>query len=356
MKREIVTAETIRLALAKGVPALIVAKGAIITPQAKDLVMEKNFSLQIADHDPSLPRGGAGMASAGLCQGFPAEAITPSPGVSAARPLPPLPALEKRNAKAAAPNGQTGVGVWSAGISIPVAGAGISVPIAGVGTSAANRVAPTPFGAIPPVPPEKKVTSPDVREAVRRAVLERLPEAARVDDLVRRLVDKALSEVSAPHSSSGCGSGCGACSGPCSCAPSAPLNELPPGPGRSKAGRVVAVDSRRLPWEKFPGAATGTVNIVDVITPKDGSPMGGGYLEWDAVSFPWHLTYAELDVVLEGELHISSDGKTVVGRPGDMLFIPADTHVIFSSPGYVKFAYAVWPADWSGTAAPVEGA
>ncbi len=364
MKREIVTAETIRLALAKGLPALIVAKGAIVTPQAKDLVMEKNFSLQIADSDPALPRGAAGMAPAGSCQGSPAGVFSTSSTVSAARPLPPLPALEKRNVKAAASNGPAG---WSAGVSIPVPGAGIAGPIPGVttpvsdgsGTPATSGGAASASGASPSIllgepyaSPPKKAPSSDVREAVRRAVLERLPEAARADDLVRRLVDKALSEASAHKS----GSGCGACSGPCSCNSSAPLNELPPGPGRSTAGRVVAVDSHRLPWEKFPGAATGTVNIVDVITPKDGSPMGGGYLEWDAVSFPWHLTYAELDVVLEGELHISSDGKTVVGRPGDMLFIPADTHVIFSSPGYVKFAYAVWPADWSGTAAPAEGA
>ena len=91
------------------------------------------------------------------------------------------------------------------------------------------------------------------------------------------------------------------------------------------------------------------MNIVDVITPRDNSPMGGGYLEWNALSFPWRLTYAEIDVVLEGELHITSGGQTVVGKPGDMLFIPQDTDVIFSSPGHVRFAYVTWPAEWSAT-------
>ena len=202
----------------------------------------------------------------------------------------------------------------------------------------------------------------DLERAAAEAVMRRLPVQGNqrqdmegivrtaVDAAVRAYLDKGGAAAAAPPSVSGGESGCaacGACSAPGFAAPAA--SGVTPGPERTFAGTVTAVDATRLAFGRFPGAPDSVVNIVDVITPRDGSPMGGGYLEWNALSFPWRLTYAEIDVVLEGELHITSGGQTVIGRPGDMLFIPKDTDVIFSSPGRVRFAYVTWPAEWSAT-------
>ena len=203
----------------------------------------------------------------------------------------------------------------------------------------------------------------DLERAVAEAVMRRLPAQCSqrqqdMEDIVRKAVDAAVraysenggSDAAAAPRSSGGESGCAAC-GACSAPGFAPpaASGGTPGPERAFAGTVVAVDATKLAFGRFPGAPESVVNIVDVITPREGSPMGGGYLEWTALSFPWRLTYAEIDVILEGELHITSGGQTVIGKPGDMLFIPKDTDVIFSSPGRVRFAYVTWPAEWSAT-------
>ena len=295
MKREIITAENIRAAVAAGLTELDISAGAVVTPQAKDLALEKHLLLRTT---------GSGTPERAGQSAAPASSAVVSPAASSA------------------------------------------------GDSAGGQKASSSPASLPVLPLlEDKARKPaavaDLKDAVRREVLARLPEQARTDDLVRRLVEKALDEM--PQGCAGCGA-CSCSGGGCASAPTiGPA--VPAGPGRTAAGRVLSVDARSLPWERFPGTPDGRINIVDVITSQDGSPMGGGYLEWNATSFPWHLTYAEIDVVLEGELHISSGGATVVGKPGDMLFIPQDTHVIFSSPGYVKFAYVTWPADWSAPSA-----
>lgn len=189
--------------------------------------------------------------------------------------------------------------------------------------------------------PEQFRKREDVLGLVRQAVL-----AAMQPSSGNSTVSSAQAGEAEPGKESDC-SACGACSGPGVFGPQPSASAS--GPGRSVAGTVTAVDATKLTFGRFPGAPDSVVNIVDVITPADGSPMGGGYLEWNALSFPWRLTYAEIDVVLEGELHITSGGRTVVGKPGDMLFIPKDTDVIFSSPGHVRFVYVTWPAEWSAT-------
>lgn len=172
---------------------------------------------------------------------------------------------------------------------------------------------------------------------VRNRVAAQLPEKLRNAPVVDELVRKALAEQ---------GCECDACvanrtevTGNCP----APANAA-----HDKAGEVIRVNSKVLPWENFDEAPCDEViNIVDVITEKDGSPMGVGYLEWQNASFAWHLDYFEVQIVLEGELHITVGGKTLVGKPGDIFYVPKGTKLIFGSPTYVKFAYVTWPVDWA---------
>ena len=55
---------------------------------------------------------------------------------------------------------------------------------------------------------------------------------------------------------------------------------------------------------------------------------------------------SKIDVVLEGELHIRSEGKTVIGKAGDVIFIPRGSSIEFGTPGKVRFIYVTYPADW----------
>jgi ethanolamine utilization protein EutQ len=90
------------------------------------------------------------------------------------------------------------------------------------------------------------------------------------------------------------------------------------------------------------------VQLVDVITAQHGSPMGVGFLSFHKGSFPWTLTYDEVEFVLEGEIHIGTAQGTVVGKPGDLLFIPKGTQITFGTPGWAKILYVTYPAEWAG--------
>ena len=90
------------------------------------------------------------------------------------------------------------------------------------------------------------------------------------------------------------------------------------------------------------------VRLRDVITAREhGSPMAAGFMSLREGTFPWKLDYAEVDYILEGEMHLGTPDGTVVGRPGDVLFIPKGTQVSFGTPSWVKFLYVTYPAEWA---------
>jgi len=94
-------------------------------------------------------------------------------------------------------------------------------------------------------------------------------------------------------------------------------------------------------------ATPGTnVRLQDGITERDGSSMAAGYMSLERGEFPWTLNYDEIDVVLEGELVIRRGNEVVRGGPGDVIFIPKGSSIIFSTPSTVRFAYIAFPANW----------
>lgn len=119
--------------------------------------------------------------------------------------------------------------------------------------------------------------------------------------------------------------------------------------------RVRHVTTRGLVLDPFPLPGPPPeldVRLRDVITAEHGAPVAVGVMSLRAGSFPWHLTYDEVQVVLEGELHLGTDAGTVIGLPGDVLFVPKDTQVTFATPGWTRFLYVTYPAAWSERGAP----
>jgi ethanolamine utilization protein EutQ len=114
---------------------------------------------------------------------------------------------------------------------------------------------------------------------------------------------------------------------------------------------IVHVDSRGLTMPAFPfdlERPEMDVRLEDVITAEHGSPMAAGFLSMHKGSFPWTLTYDEVQFVVEGELHIGTKHGVIVGKPGDVLYIPKDTAITFGTPSWAKFFYVTYPAEWSG--------
>ena len=114
---------------------------------------------------------------------------------------------------------------------------------------------------------------------------------------------------------------------------------------------VVHVDGRGLTMPAFPfdiHRPEMDVRLEDVVTAQHGAPMAAGFLSMHKGSFPWTLTYDEIQYVVEGELHIVTEQGTIVGKPGDVLYIPKNTSIHFSTPSWAKFFYVTYPAEWGG--------
>ncbi len=114
---------------------------------------------------------------------------------------------------------------------------------------------------------------------------------------------------------------------------------------------IVHVDGRGLTMPAFPfdlQRPEMDVRLEDVITAQHGSPMAAGFLSMHQGSFPWTLTYDEVQYVVEGELHIGHEHGLIIGKPGDVLYIPKDTTITFGTPNWAKFFYVTYPAEWSG--------
>lgn len=80
---------------------------------------------------------------------------------------------------------------------------------------------------------------------------------------------------------------------------------------------------------------------------KDDSKMSAGFLTIEKSSFEWELCYEELDYVVEGTLTVTINGKTFTAYPGDVLFVPSGSKVIWGSPDKAKIFYATYPANWA---------
>ena len=89
------------------------------------------------------------------------------------------------------------------------------------------------------------------------------------------------------------------------------------------------------------------VALKDVVTLEEAPRMGAGVMELDHTSFEWTLTYDEYDVVLEGKLEIEIDGRVLTAKPGEIIFIPKNSHIHFQTPSYAKYVYITYPADWA---------
>lgn len=88
------------------------------------------------------------------------------------------------------------------------------------------------------------------------------------------------------------------------------------------------------------------VYLKDVLTLEEAPRMGCGVMELDHSCLEWTLTYDEYDLVLEGVLDIVIDGRVISAKPGEIIYIPKNSHIHFQSRGKARYAYFVYPANW----------
>lgn len=113
--------------------------------------------------------------------------------------------------------------------------------------------------------------------------------------------------------------------------------------------RVQVIHPPRVDLEPFPfDVKRPDMNIraADVITDRDGSPMGVGFMRFENGSFPWTLNYDEVDYVIGGELEIRVGEESFIGHAGDVLFIPRGTSILFCTGTFAYFMYVTYPVNW----------
>ncbi len=116
-----------------------------------------------------------------------------------------------------------------------------------------------------------------------------------------------------------------------------------------RASGVIAVRAAQVVPAPFDTGKPGDqVFLQDVFSFEESPRLGSGVMEMrGGSSFDWTLKYDEIDYIIEGVLDIRISGRTVTARAGDILLIPKDSSITFSTPDFTRFMYVTYPANWA---------
>jgi ethanolamine utilization protein EutQ (cupin superfamily) len=76
------------------------------------------------------------------------------------------------------------------------------------------------------------------------------------------------------------------------------------------------------------------------------STMGGGVCEFTNIKMPWTVKYDEYFYGLTGTLTIRVGRKAYHIKPGDGLWLPANTKLVYETKGKATAVYMVYPVNW----------
>ncbi len=157
-------------------------------------------------------------------------------------------------------------------------------------------------------------------QRIRETILAQLPEGQFTESLVAQLMEKVMKEKQ-----------------------SLEQEAMQPGfEAVTGKGGIKVIDGSSVKFGRFDGAQPHCVGLTDLVTDQDGSSMAAGFMQWENAFFPWTLNYDEIDMVLEGELHVRHQGETLVAKAGDVMFIPKGSSIEFGTPSTVRFLYVAW--------------
>ena len=94
----------------------------------------------------------------------------------------------------------------------------------------------------------------------------------------------------------------------------------------------------------IPGEVAGPIPVEEKVMVSDAfkcsadASLAGGYMEWAKASFNRTTDHDEINIVLDGELHLTVEGQTTVVEQGDMVYLPGGIEVLYSTPQRVKLA------------------
>lgn len=111
---------------------------------------------------------------------------------------------------------------------------------------------------------------------------------------------------------------------------------------------IVGIRGSSVKCESFNTGKPGDrVFLRDLLTLDENRNLACGFMEMEESEFEWTLNYDEVDYIIEGTLVIKTGDSEIRGNAGDVIMIPKGSSISFSAPGYVKFFYVTYPANWS---------
>lgn len=111
---------------------------------------------------------------------------------------------------------------------------------------------------------------------------------------------------------------------------------------------VIGIKAEQIKPEPFDTGKPGDkVFLTDLYSLDESPRLGAGIMEMEDTTFDWTLNYDEVDYVIDGTLEIIIDGRKIVGNKGDVILIPKNTKIQFSTPNFCRFMYVVYPANWA---------
>ena len=165
--------------------------------------------------------------------------------------------------------------------------------------------------------PSKMPQTEDVVSRVTRLIKDRLPI-----NLTPEKLESVVRQVATAHLSN-----------------SQPAAKLNSDQVLTQTGGVCFIKGNMIPGELTgPIPVEEKVMVADAFKCSDNSSIAGGYMEWANASFNRTVDHDEINIVLDGELHLTVDGQTTVVEQGDMVYLPEGMDVVYSAPERVKLA------------------
>ncbi|HHY28510.1 MAG TPA: DUF861 domain-containing protein [Desulfitobacterium dehalogenans] len=114
--------------------------------------------------------------------------------------------------------------------------------------------------------------------------------------------------------------------------------------GEPQSGLKI-VRGRTVNYADFDTGKPGANVAYREVVGQDESQMSAGFLTIEKSSFDRKLSCEEIQIVLEGCLAVTINGKTFEACQGDVLHVPKGSPVTWSSSGYVKIFCVTYPAN-----------
>lgn len=114
----------------------------------------------------------------------------------------------------------------------------------------------------------------------------------------------------------------------------------PRAPGKA---RVLCIDQQDLKFS-VRGGPPGAAYVARALSNEVSPNIGVGFARWEGAHVQWTVLYDEVIFVIEGCLQLQADGEVFEVRPGQVLWIPEGSELVYG--GHALFGYVVHPGNW----------